>query len=123
MTEGFRMLKWPSKSAWTYDAQSGEEAEHTVTAALEDGKTVLSGDKPAAGVRLLDITIIGSGGLWKVVHIHQSVPNVEQAPGEYYPKRFSDQVESARRLALRMEDLALRDGLTQLYNYRGLEKM
>ena len=63
------------------------------------------------------------GGIWKVVHIHQSVPNVEQAPGEYYPKRLSDQVESARRLALRMEDLALRDGLTQLYNYRGLEKM
>ncbi|MCR1905038.1 diguanylate cyclase [Intestinimonas butyriciproducens] len=63
------------------------------------------------------------GGIWKVVHIYQSVPNVEQAPGEYYPKRLSDQVESARRLALRMEDLALRDGLTQLYNYRGLEKM
>lgn len=63
------------------------------------------------------------GGIWKVVHIHQSVPNVEQAPDEYYPKRLSDQVESARRLALRMEDLALRDGLTQLYNYRGLEKM
>ena len=63
------------------------------------------------------------GGIWKVVHIYQSVPNVEQAPGEYYPKRLSDQVESARRLALRMEDLALRPGLTQLYNYRGLEKM
>ena len=58
-----------------------------------------------------------------MVHIYQSVPNVEQAPGEYYPKRLSDQVESARRLALRMEDLALRPGLTQLYNYRGLEKM
>ena len=42
MTEGFRMLKWFSKSAWTYDAQTGEEAEQTVTAALEDGKSALT---------------------------------------------------------------------------------
>ena len=57
---------------------------------------------------------------WKVVHIHQSVPNREQLPGEYYPKTLAEQTRRAWQIAVQMQDLAQRDGLTELINYRGL---
>lgn len=63
MTEGFRMLKWFSKSAWTYDAQTGEEAEQTVTAALEDGKSALT-LRPEKYLNIQSASLtIGSGGV------------------------------------------------------------
>lgn len=59
--------------------------------------------------------------VWKIVHIHQSVPNVEQMDGEYYPKTLHNQIEKTKELVAHMADLALKDGLTNLINYRGLE--
>ena len=56
------MLKWFSKSAWTYDAQTGEEAEQTVTAALEDGKSALT-LRPEKYLNIQSASLtIGSGG-------------------------------------------------------------
>lgn len=52
---------------------------------------------------------------WKIIHIHHSLPNAEQADGEYYPKtllsQFSEKMEH-------LQTLAERDGLTGLINYR-----
>ena len=57
------MLKWFSKSAWTYDAQTGEEAEQTVTAALEDGKSALT-LRPEKYLNIQSASLtIGSGGV------------------------------------------------------------
>lgn len=33
---------------------------------------------------------------WKIVHIHQSIPNIEQMDGEYYPKTLSEQVKQSQ---------------------------
>lgn len=57
-------------------------------------------------------------GIWKVVHIHQSLPYLEQAEGEYYPKALSQQVQEAKHLAERMRQLARLDSLTGLVNHR-----
>ena len=59
--------------------------------------------------------------VWKIVHMHQSVPNVEQMDGEYYPKTLHNQIEKTKELVAHMTDLALKDGLTGLINYRGLK--
>ncbi len=57
-------------------------------------------------------------GLWKVVHLHLSMPNAEQEEGEYYPKTLFEQVQEARDLAERMSRLARLDSLTGLLNHR-----
>lgn len=56
-------------------------------------------------------------GIWKVIHIHQSLPYREQQEGEYYPKTLLDQVEEANRRAARMEKLAKTDQMTGLLNH------
>ena len=50
-------------------------------------------------------------GDWKLVHIHQSLPYVEQMEGEYYPKTLMDQVSE-------LETLAKTDLLTGLLNHQ-----
>lgn len=54
--------------------------------------------------------------VWKIVHIHQSMPNLEQEQGEYYPKSLSQKALAAMELANEMSDLAHHDTLTTLLN-------
>ena len=59
---------------------------------------------------------------WKIIHIHHSLPNVEQADGEYYPRTLLDQVcENMERMEY-LQTLAERDGLTGLINYRTFQE-
>ena len=58
---------------------------------------------------------------WKVVHLHQSLPNKEQMDGEFYPKTLTEQVKQAQKTAEEMAWLAQRDSLTGLINYPGGE--
>ena len=39
-----------------------------------------------------------SGERWRVVHLHQSMPDLEQQDGEYYPKTLTRQVREAQDL-------------------------
>lgn len=50
---------------------------------------------------------------WKIVHLHHSVPNSDQADGEAYPKTLMQEVE-------KIKELALKDELTGLFNYRAM---
>lgn len=59
-----------------------------------------------------------SGERWRVVHLHQSMPDLEQQDGEYYPKTLTRQVREAQDLAERMSRLARLDSLTGLLNHR-----
>lgn len=61
-------------------------------------------------------------GEWKIVLIHQSVPNREQADGEYYPKTLSEQLKKAQDAAHEFAKLAEQDGLTGLSNYTVFQK-
>ena len=60
---------------------------------------------------------------WKIIHLHQSVPNPEQKNGEYYPKSLSEQLEREKRKAESLSLLAQKDGLTDLINYRTFQKL
>lgn len=60
---------------------------------------------------------------WKIVHLHHSIPNAEQMDGEYYPRTLRNQIERTQEMVVHMKDLAHRDGLTNLINYRGLQDM
>ena len=59
---------------------------------------------------------------WKIIHIHHSLPNMEQADGEYYPKtllsQFNEKMEKMEYLRI----LAERDWLTGLINYRTFQE-
>lgn len=55
---------------------------------------------------------------WKIVHIHQSIPNIEQMDGEYYPKTLSEQVKQSQEKIEELKMLAERDSLTNLINFR-----
>lgn len=61
-------------------------------------------------------------GQWKLVHVHQSVPNLEQAEGEYYPKSMTAQIQKEKERTDTFIWLAQRDGLTGLLNYRTFEE-
>lgn len=63
-----------------------------------------------------------SGAGWKVVHIHQSIPNVEQMDGEYYPKTLSQQVKQSQAKIAELTELAQTDSLTHLINFRTFRK-
>lgn len=58
------------------------------------------------------------GTEWKVSSIHHSLPNLEQGDGEYYPKTLVYQIEKSRELISALTELAKKDGLTGLINYR-----
>lgn len=55
---------------------------------------------------------------WKIVHIHLSMPNLEQAEGEYYPKTMADHMKETYENMERFKLLAEKDSLTGLINYR-----
>lgn len=55
---------------------------------------------------------------WKIIHIHQSVPNPEQGDGEYYPKTLMKKVQELQCVNAKMSELAKKDGLTGLNNFR-----
>ena len=57
-------------------------------------------------------------GTWKVIHVHQSLPNREQRDGEYYPKTLVGQVQEAEDRARQMEKLARIDQLTGILNHQ-----
>lgn len=59
---------------------------------------------------------------WKVVHIHQSLPNREQMDGEFYPKTLTEQVLEVQAMADRLSQMAHRDSITGLMNYSALEE-
>ncbi len=63
------------------------------------------------------------GEQWKIVHIHQSMPNREQMRGEYYPKTLVEQVIEVKKIADKMARLAQKDSLTELINFRTFEKI
>ncbi len=56
-------------------------------------------------------------GNWKVIHVHQSLPYIDQQEGEYYPKTLLDQLEEANQRAEYMELLATMDQMTGLLNH------
>lgn len=55
---------------------------------------------------------------WKIVHVHQSLPNLEQQDGEYYPKTLSEQVRKGQEQIETLSELATKDSLTGLINFR-----
>ena len=55
---------------------------------------------------------------WKVIHIHLSRPDVEQADGDYYPKTLLAQFHKNFEKMEYLQTLAERDGLTNLINFR-----
>lgn len=59
---------------------------------------------------------------WKITHIHHSLPNVEQADGEYYPKTLLNQFNEKMEKMEYLQTLAERDGLTGLINYRTFQE-
>lgn len=59
---------------------------------------------------------------WKMLHIHHSLPNIEQANGEYYPKTLLDQFQEKMEKMEHLQTLAERDGLTGLINYRTFQE-
>ncbi|WP_295584293.1 diguanylate cyclase domain-containing protein [uncultured Oscillibacter sp.] len=59
-----------------------------------------------------------TGDRWRAVHIHQSIPNLDQMDGEYYPKTLSEQVKESREKIEELTVLAERDSLTGLINLR-----
>lgn len=62
-------------------------------------------------------------GAWRVVHLHQSVPNVDQMEGEYYPKTLSEEVKRSRERIAELQELAETDSLTGLVNYRTFQQV
>lgn len=59
---------------------------------------------------------------WKIIHIHHSLPNAEQADGEYYPRTLLSQFNEKLEKMEYLQTLAERDGLTGLINYRTFQE-
>ena len=59
---------------------------------------------------------------WKIIHIHHSLPNIEQTDGEYYPKTLLNQFNEKLEKMEYLQTLAERDGLTGLINYRTFQE-
>lgn len=59
-----------------------------------------------------------TGGAWRIVHLHHSVPDPQQLAGEFYARTLLAQVQEARTAAEKMERLAQQDSLTGLANLR-----
>lgn len=53
---------------------------------------------------------------WEIVHIHHSVPYIEQQSGEYYPKTLIEQAKEAMDLAKLFQRKSEMDLMTELYN-------
>lgn len=61
------------------------------------------------------------GSSWKIVHLHQSLPNLEQLDGEYYPRTLAAQMERSQETIEYLTRLAQRDSLTGLINFHTLQ--
>ena len=59
---------------------------------------------------------------WKILFMHQSMPNQEQGEGEYFPQTMAAQVQNANEMINQLTDLAAHDSLTGLVNYRAFQK-
>ena len=55
-------------------------------------------------------------GMWKIMHLHHSIPNIEQQQGESYPRTLSEKLKETQELAKKLRNLARKDPLTNLYN-------
>lgn len=53
---------------------------------------------------------------WTLMHLHHSMPYLEQQDGEYYPKMLSEKLKETKELAEQMRLLARHDPLTHLFN-------
>ena len=62
-------------------------------------------------------------GKWRIVHIHQSMPNPEQEEGESYPKRLLDLYYDEKEKVEELRNLAENDALTGLMNYKTFRKI
>ena len=62
-------------------------------------------------------------GIWKIVHMHQSIPYKDQIEGGYDSKPLSEQVWEVQRRVKEMARLAEMDGLTGLFNFRALKQI
>ncbi len=60
--------------------------------------------------------------VWKIIHLHQSMPNTEQADGEYYPKSLAEQVRESQDTLQIFRLMAERDSLTNLMNFGAFQK-
>ena len=103
--------------------------EQTVSpdVSLVCGSAVICWESPDRAVRVdmdtrFSILYRRVEGNWKVVHIHQSNPNLEQLQGESYPKTLMQQVERAQARIESLQQLADRDGLTGLINFRSFKE-
>lgn len=63
------------------------------------------------------------GENWRLLHIHQSIPNMEQMNGEYYPKTLSNQIRKSQEKIAALTNLARKDSLTGLINFRTFEEI
>lgn len=91
------------------------------------GSAVICWESPDGAVRVdmdtrFSILYKRVDGGWKVVHIHQSNPNLEQLQGESYPKTLTQQVERAQARIKSLQQLAEQDGLTGLINFRSFKE-
>lgn len=59
---------------------------------------------------------------WKVVHVHQSLSNKEQSDGEYYPKNLIEKVQEYKARADEIAEMANKDALTGINNYRAFRE-
>lgn len=55
-------------------------------------------------------------GMWKIMHVHHSMPNVEQQQGESYPRTLSEKLIETQELAKKLRNLVRKDPLTNLYS-------
>ena len=63
-----------------------------------------------------------SEGRWLLSHMHHSMPNVDQARDEFYPKTASEQANAAIEYSKVLERRAELDLMTELLNHVAFEK-
>lgn len=62
-------------------------------------------------------------GEWKILHLHQSIPNPEQLEGEFYPRTLTQQIKRSQETIEHLTRLAQRDSLTGLINFNTLQSI
>ena len=53
---------------------------------------------------------------WKIVHVHQSIPSLEQLSGEYYPRTLKEKAKAAIIKAELYQEKSEMDLMTGIYN-------
>lgn len=62
-------------------------------------------------------------GKLKVVHLHHSMPNIDQRKDEFYPKTVTERANAALEYTKILERRADLDSMTNLYNRMAFERM